>query len=301
MIDDVDCLVVGAGPAGLTAAHYLRRFRRNVVIVDEGDSRARRIPRSHNYPAFPGGVGGPEILERMRRQLEAVGTRVTPGRVTTVVPEHEFLRVETAESAYRARTVLLATGSRDKEPILPGLDDIREHGLLRQCPICDAYEYVGHRIAVIGAGPHGVREAMFLRDFSDHVSFVTLHGESDIDSELLAQLCARNIACVAGVANSFARAQDGGVAVTMQDGARHTFDVVYAALGCRPHCELAEALGAGIDENRNIVVDEHCRTSVPRLYAAGDVVVGLDQLAVAVGHAAIVATTIHNDLRFARV
>jgi len=76
---------------------------------------------------------------------------------------------------------------------------------------------------------------------------------------------------------------------------------VYAALGCRPHCELAEALGAGIDENRNIVVDEHCRTSVPRLYAAGDVVVGLDQLAVAVGHAAIVATTIHNDLRFARV
>jgi thioredoxin reductase (NADPH) len=236
----------------------------------------------------------------MRQQLETVGTRVTPGRVTNVVREHEFLRVETAERDYLARTVLLATGSRDKEPPLPGLDDIREHGLLRQCPICDGYEYVGHRIAVIGAGPHGVREAMFLRDFSDQVSFVTLNGETDLDGELLAQLCARDIACVAGVAKSLACGENGGVAVTMQDGTRHAFDVVYAALGCSPHCELAEALGAAIVEHRNIVVDEHCRTSVPRLYAAGDVVVGLDQLAVAVGHAAIVATAIHNDIRFGR-
>src|SRR4051812_35468861 len=103
----VDCVIVGAGPAGLTAGNYLRRFHRDIVIFDDGQSRAKRIPRSHNYPGFPEGVTGPALLARMREQLDAVGGEVTAARVTHIGCEADgTFRVETAQRQWRARAVL---------------------------------------------------------------------------------------------------------------------------------------------------------------------------------------------------
>lgn len=298
--ETVDCVIVGAGPAGLTAGNYLRRFHRSVAIFDDDQSRAKRIPRSHNYPGFPEGVTGPALLARMREQLDAVGGEVLTARVTHVKREDGLLRVDTAQRTVHARTVLLATGVSDNEPAVDGVGELRSHGLLRQCPICDGFEFSDRNIAIVGAGDHGMREAFFLRDYSARIALIAAHGEGDISDECRAQLEKRGVNCIDVPPSRVARTSDGGIAVTLRDGSEHRFDVMYAALGCVPHSQLAADVGAGLDDSGNIVVDAHCRTNVRGVYSAGDVVVGLDQLAVAVGHAAIAATAIHNDLRLHR-
>ena len=117
-----DCVVVGAGPAGLTAAIYLARFRRKVLVIDAGGSRAVWIPKSHNYPGFPEGIGGKALLARMRRQAEQYGTRIVSGNVSELKVVKTAFRLKTAEGTLAARKVILATGVIDNEPAVPGFE-----------------------------------------------------------------------------------------------------------------------------------------------------------------------------------
>ena len=292
-----DCLVIGAGPAGMTAGLYLRRFHRDVAVVGGDDSRAALIPVSHNYPGFPDGIPGTALLERLRRQLAEVDGAVTAGRVEALVHADEgVFAARVGDATLHARTVVMATGILDREPRVPGIADLRQRGLLRQCPICDGYEFTGRRIAVIGAGDHGAREALFLRNYSERVTFIAVDDEHMPDAAAAADLRARAIDVVRGAVTA-ATPDGGGVRVELAGGATHSFDVLYAALGATPRAKLAVDLGAAVDDIGALVVDAHCRTTVPGLYAAGDVVHGLDQLAVSVGQAAIAATAIHNELR----
>jgi thioredoxin reductase (NADPH) len=291
----VECLVVGAGPAGLAAAIYLKRFHRSVRVVDDGDSRALRIPRSHNYPGFPDGIRGSELLERLRRQLTNVQGDVQAASVSAIEARDGGFVAELGGERVVARTVLLATGVCDNEPELPGVDALRERGLLRQCPICDGYEHSGRSIGVIGRGEHGVREALFIRDFSDDVRYVS--DGAELSDDACRRLALQGVRVLPGRARVACPDDRGGVRLVMEAGETHRLDVLYAALGTRPRAHLAAELGARLDDAGNVVVDAHCRTDVEGLYAAGDVVSALDQLAVAAGHAAIAATAIHNALR----
>lgn len=295
--DDLDCLVIGAGPAGLVAGLYLRRFHRRVAVVDGGDARALRIPRSHNVPGFPQGVPGPELLERLRAQLAAVDGHVTPGRVARLERQADGrFAAHLADRTLHAATVLLATGTCDREPAVPGIAALRERGLLRQCPICDGYEFTGRHIGVIGHGAHGARECLFIRNFSEQVCFIAIGGGEEVDAALDGQLRAAGITRVDQPVQQLAVLPEGGVQLRLHSGDTQRFDVIYAALGCHPRADLATALGARTDAAGNLVIDSHGRTGIAGLYAAGDVTGGLDQIAVAAGQAAIAATAIHNSL-----
>jgi thioredoxin reductase (NADPH) len=273
---------------------YLRRFHRDVRIVHDGDSRATRIPRSHNYPGFPDGIPGTELLARLHTQLANVDGAVTQGKVESLEAVDGGFLARIDGTPVESRNVLLATGVSDVEPRLPGIVALRERGLLRQCPICDGFEFTGRRIGVIGTGAHGARETLFLCNYSRDVCLIAgdpleAHWEDELRERAVQRL-----------PPEIAEAQpteDGRVRLVMSDGRSETFDVLYAALGARPRSSLAAGLGARLDAQGGIVVDAHCRTSVTGLFAAGDVVSGLDQIAVAIGHAAIAATAIHNDLR----
>ncbi len=184
--DILDCLVVGGGPAGLTAAIYLGRFGRRFLVVDAGDPRAAWIPVSHNIPFFGEGIPGPKILERQRGHAGQYGTRVLPGTVTELrkTPGGRFeATVEEKGGGARrveARRVLLAAGSVDVEPDLPDLPDAVRRGLVRYCPICDGYEARGRRTAVIGHGTRGAGEAGFIaRTYSGDVTLLTLGRSMD--------------------------------------------------------------------------------------------------------------------------
>jgi thioredoxin reductase (NADPH) len=279
-----DAVVLGAGPAGLTAATYLGRFRRDVLVLDGGRARAAWIPESHNTPGFPGGIGGPELLARLRDQAEAFGAVVLSGRVEHIEPSDAGFRLQAGEVAVEAATVLLATGVVDRIPEIPGIEAAIRESLVRMCPICDAYEAIDARVAVLGDDDLAFREADFLRTYSADVTVLTTAGAA-----------ASREAQPVGMADL---AFEGREVVLRRPGSpERRFDFLYLALGCRPQAALASSLGARKADAGELVVDSHQMTTVEGLYAAGDVVRGLNQISVAVGEAAIAATAMHNRLR----
>ena len=293
----VDCLVVGAGPAGLTAGLYLRRFLRDVVIVDAGRSRAKQIPESNNYPGFPQGINGEALLARLRDQLAQARGGVSSGTVESLRAREGGFEADVGGERLAARTVVLATGVCNLEPALEGIDAVRRDGLLRQCPICDAYEFAGKRMVVIGGDRHCVREATFLRHYTDDLTVLGTAPEARLSAQQRGELERIGIASDDAYAVAVTECDDKGIALRLSDSTVRRFDVLYSAMGTQPQSQLARQVGARLDEQGNVVVDAHCETNVSGLFAIGDIVSALDQLAVAAGHAAIAATAIHNRLR----
>lgn len=290
----LDCVVVGAGPAGLSAALYLRRFHRRVRLVDAGGGRARRITCSKNVAGFPEGISGPELLKRMEQHLRQVGGEVVEGTVCGLGSTGDGLfAVEVGPDTWLARTVMLCTGVKDRLPAIPGAAAVEAADLMRYCPICDGYEHTGKRIGVLGNSVHSVREAAFLQCFSRDVCFIGVDEPSEV---VRGALASARVSSLSSLPVRLGVEPGGEVVVRTQDGSDPRFDVLYAALGVNPCAGLAAGLKAHMDETGNIVTDAHGLTSVDGLYAAGDVVRALDQIGVAVGQAAIAAVAIHNRL-----
>jgi len=289
----LDCLIVGAGPAGLTAATYLARFHRSLGVVDAGKSRARWIPTSHNCPGFPFGVAGPELLAKLRAQAVEYGVVIDEGRIEKLEREGDgFVATAGDGRRWRARHVLLATGVVDAMPAMDGLEAGIARNAIRLCAICDGYEASDDRIAVLAPADEAIRHALFLRTFSRRVTAIRSEpGEPSPE-------CAR-LAADAGVTllppATALRCTDAGCAV--ETGTEtHCFDTLYPVLGSAAQSALGAMLGAKLDDNGEFEVDAEMQTSVDGLYAIGDVVSALNQISVAVGHAAIAATQIHNRL-----
>lgn len=292
----LDCIVIGGGPAGLTAALYLARFRREICVIDAGESRAAWIPVSHNQPLFPEGITGTEILQRMRQQLVRVGTKIVTEKATAIAALEQKFLVEFADEVAAARTILLATGVVNHSPDMNA--ELHRHGvaagLIRYCPVCDGFEAKGLKIAVLGKGPHGVREASFLRTYSQDVTLFC--DASTIEESDRKQLAAAGITVVDQPIARLAIDQ-AQIFIETKLGARLRFDTLYPALGSSSNTDLLLPLGGSISSQGCVLVDSHQMTNVTGIYAAGDVVQALDQISVACGEAAIAATAIHNRLR----
>jgi thioredoxin reductase (NADPH) len=266
-------------------------------VIEDGRSRALWIPRSHNCPGYPDGIPGPELLERLRQQTARYNAPIVTERVETLERwEDGGFRVGLQTRTLAAQTVVLATGAEDIQPPIGNLDDAIRRGLLRHCPTCDAYEVRDRSIAIIGAGDCRVQEAMLLRSYTADLTVLSLGRELEMAENERAELQAAGIRVVdEPVADLVA---DGEIvcARLARSGAVLRFDTLYAALGLRGRSDLAVRLGAAHDEDGMLLVDEHQRTSVPGLYAVGDVVAGLTQIGVAMGQAAIAASSINSNL-----
>ena len=298
MDEPLDCLIVGGGPAGLTAAIYLARFHLDILVIDAGKSRASWIPCTHNHAGFPDGINGKELLNRMRTQAQKYGAKIVTDRVTKVErDEGTGLFAGTwGSGSESARTVLLATGVTNRRPPMDEdlHDDALARGLIRYCPICDGYEVTDKKVGVIGSDSHGVAEAVFLRGYTADVTLIAPDTALKLKAEDQEKLKMAKIDCVDGPAQAVA-ALDKCIVVDTAEG-HYTFDSVYPALGTDTHTQLADMLGARLNEQGCIGVDAHQRTSVEGIYAAGDVVIGLDQISHAMGEGGVAATTIRNDL-----
>ena len=294
----LDCLIIGGGPAGLTAAIYLARFHLDILVVDGGKSRASLIPCSRNHAGFPDGINGKELLERMRTQACKYNAKVETEFVTKL--EHDadtsLITATWGSGCRQARSVLLATGVTNRRPAMDEElhDDALSRGLIRYCPICDGYEVTDKKVGVIGSDSHGVSEALFIRSYTADVTLIAPDKALRLKPEDSAKLKEAGIDCIDGPANAVA-VSDGFIVVETAEG-MHSFDSVYPALGSDTHTQLAEMVGADLSADACIKVDSHQRASVAGLYAAGDVVIGLDQISHAMGEGGVAATTIRNDL-----
>ena len=170
----LDCLVIGGGPAGLTAAIYLARFHLDILVIDEGKSRAGWIPCTRNVSGFPDGIKGSELLELMREQAQKYGAKVLLERVTKLERDNGPFTATWGSGCVEAKTVLLATGVTNRRPPMDEAlhDDALARGLVRYCPICDGYEVTDKKIGVIGSDSHGVAEAVFLRGYTADITLV---------------------------------------------------------------------------------------------------------------------------------
>ena len=302
MSDMIDCLIIGGGPAGMTAAIYLARFHLTLRVVDAGKSRVTWIPRTHNHAGYPGGIKGTELLAKMREQAAEFDVHVEQGLVEHVERRGEAFtaRLATGEEI-EARTVILATGVVNKgPPISPELHDVAmARGLIRYCPICDGYEVTDKRVGVIGNRTHGFKEAVFLRTYTRDVTLIAPDQDIELSDEEHARLAELGVRAVGGPCRSL-RIEGEEIAVPTPAGDL-LFDSVYPALGSVIRSELAVGLGAEMEIDGTLDVDEHQRTSIPGLYAAGDVVRGLDQISHAMGEGGVAAVALRNDLAERRV
>ncbi len=288
----LDCLVIGGGPGGMVAATYLKRFHRDVVIVDDGCSRAELIAKSHNIPGFPRGISGARMLRRLQDHARKMRVITHKDRVVSLHRSGDVFHAYGREGVWHARTVVLATGVVDRMPPIVDIRRALRRGIVRLCPVCDAYEASGRRIAIYGGNYEDLKtHARFLRTFSPHAITVVATEED------AAMHPRRTVSQGLDIMRAPDKVLFGPRSCRIADRHRTVeVDVVYVALGADVQSSLAEILGADTDENGALAVDAHMQTCVDGLYAVGDVVSGLNQISAATGQAAIAATAIHNRL-----
>lgn len=291
-----DCIIVGAGPAGLVAAVYLARYRRNVRVFDRADSRALKIPLSRNVPGFPDGIGGVDFLERLRRQAQVAGVQITEGCVETLTMEGELFIAKVGDGLISAPCALLTTGTRDE--VVPANLPVEAtlSGQVRWCPICDGNESLDRKVIVVGDAEHGPAHALFLRTYTRNLILVVIQEGREPSAQDVSSLADAGIEVISKtpVSADFPNEREGSL--KFSDGSEESFDVLYPMTGCQARSSLATGLGIECDEEGSVKVDTSQQTNIPHLYAAGDVVCSLKQISVAVAEAAIAATSIHNAL-----
>lgn len=300
---DYDVAIVGGGPGGLVSALYLRRFLRSVALLNSGEPRASWIPRTYNLLGFRGGISGAGLLGRLEDQVDELGAIRIAGRFQIRQRDSKGFVLESESRTITARKVIVATGVQDVQPPIDNLLRLRQEGLLRYCPICDAFEYKGKNIAVLAQDEHGLRASLFLAPYGGCLD-VIWPGSQKVPAELRKACRDNNVRIHAGELISITEKDHkrGGlwIHVRKNDGRTVRLDsyVCYVALGVVVN-DFALRHIAGIERTSEgyLVTDTHQSLGVPGLYAVGDCVQGLAQIATAAGQAAVAATRIHNELR----
>ena len=299
MVDEMpvhDCLVIGAGPGGLTSAIYLRRFHRDIVIIDKGESRLSLIPVSHNYPGFADGVQGTTLLDTLKAQLAKLGCSVTAGEVTSLTRDERGFIADWDGGRLRARKVIMATGIVDIGLPTENWRASVRNGAVRLCPICDGYDVTDRRIAVVCGQDNRVQHARFMRTFSADITLMLPADAPPLDQDEREALDQAGVRWLEAPALDVSTVNGNTPLVHTADGRQHAFDVLYPMMGETARSTLATRLGARVGDCGDLLVDGHQRTSVDGLYAVGDVVVGINQISVSTGQAAVAATDVHNQL-----
>lgn len=278
------------------SAVYLKRFKRDVLLLNGGKPRALWIPKTRNLIGFPEGISGQEIISRLNRHVTKLGIERCHGDAI-VRKHHSGFRVRAGATAFTARKVILATGISDIQPDLDNLNQLRTQGLLRYCPVCDAYDYQNEIISVIADSDSGVQKALWIRRFTNKL-LIFIPEKLTLAPQRVSQLRAAKVRVYRGSITAMEPTRGpSGVWVHRDHGSPVFSRVAYPMLGCNVR-DSAYAGMKGLRRSKEgyIIATTEQRTSVPGLFAVGDCVNLLAQISVAAGQAAVAATTIHNDL-----
>jgi thioredoxin reductase (NADPH) len=291
-----DLIVVGSGPAGLTAALYAAREGISTLVVERAGvgGQAGVTELLDNFPGFPEGVSGAEFASRLRQQAERFGVEVLSAQdVVEVIVDGDYRGVRTAGGQeLRSTAVLLALGSTYRRLGVPGEEDFIGAGV-HFCATCDGAFYKGKKVLVVGGGNSAGEESVFLTRFSQDVTIAT-NGDALTASKVVVQKVEENPALTVRPRTTVAEFKGDGklASVVLDEGGALTeepFDGVFVFIGLTPNSELAKGL-VDLDPQGFITTDTGLQTSVPGVFAAGDVRAGATkQAASAAGEGAAVA------------
>jgi thioredoxin reductase len=290
-----DCIIIGGGPAGLTCAIFLGRYRRNVLLIHDNK------PRNYASRAIHGFLGQHdippnELLARGRAEAAKAGVEISEGTVSNVCRNGDVFEVITSSGKWRGRRVVLAYGVRDKLPDIPNLERYYG-GSIFHCPDCDGYEVTGKRVAVIGWGKKAVGLALKLLQWTDQLTVLTHGHEREWSKEHTSKLLSHGIGIKDEKINGLEGDGDIVKAAVLSTGERVAVDAMFFTIGVERSCTLAEELGCEVDgEKPNIVVDDHKQTTVEGVYAVGDLVPGSQLAITSAADGAIAAIAVNRSL-----
>lgn len=273
-------IVIGCGPAGISAGIYAARSGMETIIIGGDASALKKAHKIDNYYGFEKGMSGQELFENGIKQAKSLGIKVIADEVVGL-SFGEKLTVTTTKSSYTADSVILATGSSRAVPKIKGIKELEGKGV-SYCAVCDGFFFRGKRLAVLGNGEYAVHEAKELLPLAESVTIVTDGKGMEVDVPEGVTVKTEKIAEIQG----FEKVES----IAFEDGGKHSTSGVFVAMGVAGSADLARKIGAETAGNK-IVVDENMATNVPGLFAAGDCVGGLLQIAKAVSDGAIAATS----------
>lgn len=271
-----DVIIVGSGPAGISASLYAKRRKLSVLTISKGNGALGKTKRVENYYGFPKGISGKELYENGVKQAENLGVEIVKDEVVSITYTEKF-EVETVNSNYTARAIILATGANRVIPNIKGIQEFEGKGV-SYCAICDAFFFKNKDVAVLGNGNYAIHEMKQLKPVVNSVTILT-NGEAIIENRYVdVNIDSRKIREFRGDTTI----QE----VEFEDDTKKPINGVFVALGTASSNDLARKIGARI-ENNHIVVDENMETTVPGLFACGDCTGGLLQISKAVYEGAL--------------
>lgn len=262
-----DAIIIGAGPAGISASLYLKRANKNVLVLYHGESELEKAHRIENYYGFPNGITGADLYQNGISQAKALGVEVLDSEVLSILMNEKMeFNVKTIDEEYQAKVIIIATGNKKLKPNIKGVEEFEGRGI-SYCAICDGFFYRKKPVVVIGSGNYAISEATELLNVTSDVKILTngLKMEQDIDIPF----DERKIKEVSG--------EDRISYVLFEDDEKLECKGVFIALGEAGGADFAKKLGIYMERDL-IIVDENMKTTVPGVYAIGNVVGGLLQI-----------------------
>jgi thioredoxin reductase (NADPH) len=299
---ECDVIIVGAGTGGLTAALYCQRYGLNAIVLEKllpgGQLTSANI--IENYPGFPDGISGPELVDRFRAHAEKFGAEIVADTIRKVEPEGDRWRLIGAKASYIAHAVIIATGARHRKLGVPGEEELSGKGV-SVCATCDGFFFRGEHVAVVGGGNVAIDDAIYLSDLASKVTVIHRRDELRAEPMLQRRAFAReNIEFLWDSIVTRINGTDTVESVTVHNkksGEDSTVPVtgVFMAIGFEPEVALVQHLVQ--TEDGHIVTDDHMRTSADGIFACGDIrKAALKQIATAVGDGAIAADSAYKHI-----
>lgn len=275
MKNSYDIIIIGMGPAGVSAALYAHRAGADVLVIGGGSNALAKAEKIDNYYGVPKGTSGPQLFEMGVNQLKDNNIDTLEGQVVSIEWYGDF-GVKTVENSFTAKSVILATGTSRRAPKIEGLKEFEGRGV-SYCAVCDGFFYRGKTVAVLGEGEYAAEEAAYLKNLAQKVYILTngqqpkavIEGVEYIDKKLLV-----------------VKGETTVQSVEFEDGSAIETSGVFVAIGVAGAGDFARKLGVELNGN-NIIADEKCATNIPGFYAAGDNLGGMLQVAKAVYQGAV--------------
>lgn len=269
---EYDAIIIGSGPAGISASLYMARANLKVLIVSKGIGTLAKVSKIENYYGLEKTITGKELQEIGINQAKKLGVEFVKDEVVQIDFNNKF-EVETINSSYKAKAVILATGISRKEPNIEGIKAFEGKGI-SYCATCDGFFFKGKDLAVLGSKDYALHEAEQLKKVANSVTMFT-NGEKPVENRSI------DINIEDKKIREF-RGQDRIEEVEFEDNTTKKIDGVFVAIGTATSSDLARKIGAILDKTGNIKVDENMQTNIPNLYACGDCTGGILQISKAV-------------------